>query len=126
MKRDAVDFQVVPIHQDAMHLRLENWGRWSNPPGLPDIAPGFDRVKSDEFDPDKESTSSLRSPVDVRDAIKIQSAMHFMPIKHRQALAWYYVTPSAPIKACRRIGCTAAGLVELVDDARQILINRKV
>ena len=126
MKREAVDFQVIPIHQDAMHLRLENWGRWSNPPGMPDIAPGFDRARSDELTRETSEASEIRAPVDVRDAIKIQSAMHFMPIKHRQALAWYYVTPSAPIKACRRIGCTAVGLVELVDDGRQMLINRKV
>lgn len=126
MKREPIDFHVVPAHQDKMHLRLENWGRWSNPPPAPDIAPGFDRARSDEIQRETSEASDARPPVDVRDAIKVQAAMHFMPIKHRQALAWYYVKPSAPIKACRMIACTPEQLVIYVDDGRQMLINRKV
>jgi hypothetical protein len=126
LKREHIDFHLVPAHQDKMHLRLENWGRWSNPPPTPDIAPGFDRARSDEIQRETSEASDSRPPVDVRDAIKLQAAMHFMPTKHRQALAWYYVKPSAPIRACRLIACTPEQLVAYVDDGRQMLINRRV
>jgi hypothetical protein len=126
VKRETIDFHSVPAHQDRMHARLENWGRWSSPPQTPDVAPGFDRARSDEIERETSEARDIRPPVDVRDAIKVQAAMHFMPTKHRQALAWYYVTPCTPIKACRLIGCTPVVLAELVDDGRNILMNRGV
>lgn len=126
MKRVTIDYHLIPAHQDRIHARLENWGRWSSPPQTQEVAPGFDRARSDEIERETSEARDIRPPVDIRDAIKIQSAMHFVPTQHRQALAWYYVTPSSPIKACRLIGCTPIELGQFVDNGRQMLMKLAV
>lgn len=127
MKRDAVDFQVIPLHQDKMHLRLDNWARWCEGPCRYDVAVGFGLFRSDEFtDKEDRLETEIRPPVNVLDAHKMQKGVSELPEKHRKAVQWYYVVRSAPIRACRQIACTPAMLVELVDDGRQMLINRNV
>jgi DNA-directed RNA polymerase specialized sigma24 family protein len=64
--------------------------------------------------------------VDKIDAAKIQSAVVALPTKHRLALSWAYIKRSNPRKAAQTIGVTMQGLRDLVNDARQMLINRGV
>ena len=123
MKRDLVDFHLIPDHQVLMHFRLQNWARSLASPKGGKVSPTFALYRStDRYD--IEPTTS--TPVDVPDAIAIAKAVRVLPEKHMRALGWYYVRPSSPVKACRDIGCTIAGLAQLSIDARQMLINRRV
>jgi hypothetical protein len=122
MMREAVDFHLVPQHQEAMHIRLINWGRAQrNTPGQA-CAPMFRQYRSSD---QWEGTTSSPS-VDKLDAEKINNAWKQLPTGNRAALAWQYVTPSSPSKACERIGCTMADLARFVVDGRQMLLNRNV
>ncbi len=71
MKRDDIDFEAVPQHQQAMHDRLLNWGRWCNGKPGPSVAPMFRQYRPDKFEVIYES----REPISQQDAGKIQSAV---------------------------------------------------
>ena len=75
---------------------------------------------------DQWAQPSVSMPVDQRDAARINKAWQQLPAKHRAAVAWHYVTPGSPNKACKRVGCTMEDLARLVVDGRQMLINRAV
>ncbi len=122
MKRDAVDFHFVPVAQEAIHLRLLNWARAQRNSTGSSTAPMFRQYRSS----DQWATPSVSMPVDQRDAAKVNKAWQMLPEKHRAAVAWHYVTPGSPIKACKGIGCTMADLAQFVVDARSMLINRRI
>lgn len=67
---------------------------------------------------------SVSEPVDKLDAAKIAKAVIALPVKHRGATQWHYVKPVAPGRAARELAVSLAGLAELVQDARTMLINR--
>jgi len=118
--REAVDFHFVPANQEAMHMRLLNWARAQRNSTGSATAPMFRQYRSS----DQWATPSVSMPVDQRDAAKVNKAWQMLPEKHRAAVAWHYITPGSPIKACRKIACTMDELARLVVDARQMLINR--
>lgn len=122
MKRDAVDFHLVPDHQEAIHIRLLNWARAQRNGTGSNCAPMFRQYRSS----DQWASASASVPVDQRDAAKVNKAWQHLPAKHRASLAWNYISPGSPAKACRGIGCTMDELARLVVDARQMLINRGV
>lgn len=122
MKRDAVDFHQIPEHQVPIHERLVNWARAQHSRSGSDSAPMFRQYRSS----DQWATPAVSSPVDQRDAAKINKGWQQLPAKHRAAVQWHYVTPGSPTKACKVIGCTMADLAGLVVDGRQMLINRRV
>jgi DNA-directed RNA polymerase specialized sigma24 family protein len=122
MMREAVDFHFVPQQQEAIHLRLLNWARAQRSSSGQSCAPMFRQYRSS----DQWATPNASSPVDQRDAAKINKAWQQLPAKHRASLGWHYVTPSSPTKACKAIGCTMEDLARLVVDARAMLINRRV
>lgn len=122
MKRDYVDFSEVPLHQMAIHGRLENWSISCFGRSGSNTSPMFRLYRSDEvWDPSPPSI-----PVDSADAAKIARAVSALPRPHMLAVNWYYVTRGAPIHGRRSIGCTLAELARYVIDGRQMLINRKV
>jgi hypothetical protein len=49
-----------------------------------------------------------------------------LPDAHSFAVQWSYVFGGNPRRAAQRVGETLAGLDRLVNDGRQMLINRKV
>lgn len=122
MKRDAIDFSAVPKHQQAMHLRLENWAKSLFGSTGCSVQPMFRLYRSDEhwIAPDP------AIPVDQHDASKVGKGVAFLPRWHQQALNWYYVKGGNPTRACKTIGCTKASLQAYVIDGRQMLINRGV
>jgi DNA-directed RNA polymerase specialized sigma24 family protein len=121
MIREAVDFHFVPAHQEAIHMRLINWARAQRNGSGSSTAPMFRQYRSS----DQWAQATVTSPIDQRDAARINKAWQQLPPKHRASLAWHYITPGSPQKACRQIGCTMAELAALVVDARTILINRR-
>lgn len=120
MMREAVDFHFVPEHQEAMHMRLLNWARAQRNSSGSATAPMFRQYRSS----DQWAQPNVSMPVDQRDAAKINKAWQQLPGKHRASLAWHYITPGSPTKACKGIGCTMADLARLVVDGRQMLVNR--
>ena len=124
MKRDYVDFSAVPEHQQDMHARLTNWGRWCHGSGHAQMSPMFRMYRSSDVYQHYGATTV--EPVDVADAARIAKGVIALPENHRHAMSWYYVSPTSPVRACRSIGCTQEGLALFVRDGRTMLINRRV
>lgn len=116
----SIDFSALPENQNAMHERLLNWARAQRSTSHCVVAPMFRQYRSS----DQWSGSTAHMPVDQQDAARINSAWQLLPAKPRAALAWHYITPGSPSKACRAIACTMSDLAQYVIDARQMLINR--
>ncbi len=128
MKRDAipyVDFAHVPEQQQAMHGRLENWGRSCNGKAASNTAPMFRQFRSSQTWASS-YCQETRQPVDRADAVKIARGVAFLPTWHRMALQWYYVQHTSVLSARKAIGCTTEMLAVYVTDARAMLINRGV
>jgi DNA-directed RNA polymerase specialized sigma24 family protein len=122
MKRDSfVDFFVVEPHQTAIHKRLENWAQWCYSSGGSSASPMFRLYRTADH---WERQSSI--PVDSHDATKIAKGIAALPEPHREALQWNYVYGGSPMKARQRLGVTAQGLLLLIRDGRQMLINREI
>lgn len=122
MKRDYVDFSIVPQHQSEMHARLENWAISCFGRAGSNMSPMFRLYRSDEvWDP-----TPPPIPVDGADAAKIAKGVASLPRPHMLAVNWFYITRGAPIHGRRAIGCTLQDLNRYVVDGRQMLINRKV
>lgn len=122
MKRDRfVDFFYVADHQQEIHKRLENWALSCYSGAGSSASPMFRLYRADNWE---RGTNSM--PVDHGDATKIAKGVAALPENHRLALHWNYVTGGSPTKARQRIGCTLDGLMLLISDGRQMLINRRV
>lgn len=124
MRRDLIDFFIVEDHQLAIHGRLENWAR----------TVGIWRMNGKQHPMWLKSQSGarqwhepeLREPTDTLDGHRLEKAVAQLPIPHRDALRWNYVHKGGPLHAARKLGVTKDGLLKLVRDARQMLINRMV
>jgi DNA-directed RNA polymerase specialized sigma24 family protein len=123
LKRDYVDFFLVPDNQLEMHARLLNWARY--------VTPGWSASQHPMWRQGKSNSRQWHSPVvredvDQLDGFKIERAVGLLPIPHREAIRWHYVHRSGPMKIRRQLGVTAEGLMKLVNDARAMLRNRGV
>lgn len=118
-----VDFHEVPEHQRAIDARLVNWGRWAMNRGFGmDCAPMFALYRS--ADPLRQYGSTTAEAVDRMDAQAMQKAVAHLPGPHRLSLSWCYIRRNNPAKAARTIGVSLPGLRKLIDDGRQMLVNR--
>ena len=105
-----------------MDQRLVNWGRAQRNGSGQHVAPMFRQYRSS----DQWHGTTSSPTVDQQDAAKVNAGWQKLESDQRAALAWQYVTPSSPAKACKGIGCTMDGLAALVVQGRQELINRRV
>lgn len=121
MRREQIDFHIVAPQHEAIHARLLNWARWCNGRPGSSVSPMFRAYRST----DVWAAPSIGEPVDKLDAARIGKAVIALPGNHRAATQWHYVKPVAPSRAARTIGVTLADLAELVQDARQMLLNRR-
>lgn len=125
MKRDLIDFFVVEDHQLDMHVRLENWSRWvehrMRQGGKQNPMWANTRSNARQWhDPE------LREPTNELDGQAMEKAVALLPIPHRDAIRWSYVWRGGPLHMARRLGVTKDGLMRLVRDGRQMLMNRRV
>ena len=122
MRRDAIDIFMIDPHHEAIHMRLENWARWVNPGqrGWP-MAAIWQLGKSNAR---QWHAPVLNPTVDQLDGARIESAVRQLPLKHRDALRWWYVYRYDIRKARKRLGQTSDGLMLLVRDGRTMLDNR--
>jgi DNA-directed RNA polymerase specialized sigma24 family protein len=122
--RTAIDFHAVEEKHHDIHARLQNWARWLHGSGPPSISPMFRMYRSTARARGAEHTWAS-NPVDGIDAARIARYITHIPIKHRQAVNWCYVRPVNPRRAAQEIGVTPEGLLLLLRDARQMLVNRR-
>lgn len=122
MRRDKfIDFfYVAPNHQE-IHKRLENWARSCFSSGGSSASPMFRLYRPDNYE-----RGAIGLPVDHSDATKIAKGVAALPENHRLAIHWSYITGGSPTKARQRIGCTLDGLMQLIADGRQMLVNRRI
>lgn len=126
--REFVDFASVPEHQWPMHDRLENWARAQRGGDKQSgsAAPIFKLHKSDEWH-SREYGAETALSVDRSDAVLVAKGVIALPEKHRAALQWYYIRHgSNPMGKRAELGVTLRDLAQLVIDARQMLINRRI
>lgn len=121
--KTEIDFHAVDPKHAEIDRRLTNWGRWCNGSGGPSSSPMFRlfrspaRVRADYG-------TNVSVPVDKSDAIRLSKAVIALPAPHRAAINWSYVRPVNPRRAAAAIGTTLEGLMLLVRDGRQMLVNR--
>lgn len=122
MRRDRfIDFFYVAPHQQEIHKRLENWAQNCYSGGGSSASPMFRLYRPDNWE-----RGEAQIPVDHHDAAKIAKGVAALPIQHRQAIQWNYIEGGSPAKARRKLGVTLEGLMSLISDGRQMLINRQV
>lgn len=122
MRRDQfVDFFYVAPGQQEIHKRLENWANSCFSGGGSSASPMFRLYRPDNFE-----RAAPSIPVDPHDAAKIAKGVSLLPEPHRRALSWNYIEGGSPHKARQKLGVTIAGLMLLINDGRQMLINRRV
>lgn len=123
MKRDKfVDFFYVAPHQQDMHKRLENWATSCFSSGDGGNASPMFRL----YRPDNYERGYSGIAVDIHDAHKIAKGVAALPVLHRQALNWNYIDGGSPRRIRQKLGVTLDGLMLLISDGRNMLINRGV
>ena len=122
MKRDAIDFHVIPEKQQAIHARLENWARWVRvrPHGW-QTHPMFRMFQSKAR---QWEAPVIRNPVNTLDAALVEKAVSALPEKHREAIRWCYVYAGNPAGMARHLAVSKQGLLDLVNAGRSMLNNR--
>jgi hypothetical protein len=123
VRRDDVDFSAaVPYAHEAMDKRLRDWARWCRPRKGSQVHVMWRQYVASQVFQGAASTM----PLDTLDAVKIEKAVHALPDAHSFAVQWSYVFGGNPRRAAQHVGETLAGLAQLVNDGRQMLINRRV
>lgn len=122
-KGAPIDFHAVPAHQREIDGRLRNWGIWCNSRQAASSSPMF-RLASAPIAVRRDANARAGNTLDRTDAIRMAQAVTALPEKHAGALNWCYVKPVSPRKACEAIGVSMEGLAALLDEGRQMLVNR--
>ncbi len=122
-KVHAVDFFRIPGDQQAIHERLENWGRYVAVKRQYWVSPMWRQGRSGGR---QWHVPELAQVVDTLDGHKIEKGVGMLPEPHREALRWSYVYKTHPSRPRRALGVTEGGLMRLISDGRRMLINRGV
>jgi hypothetical protein len=122
VKRRLIDFDHIDRRHAVIHERLLNWAIWCRGSGRTPPSPMFRQYRSSDARSGHETSLS----VDSLDAHKIEKAVVALPAPHRMSLQWWYVYPVSVSRACRWVATTKDGLYLLCQDARQMLLNRRV
>ena len=117
-----MDFFAIEDRHVAIHARLEQWARWVRvrPHGW-QTAPMFRQYRSKAF---QWHTPEIRPQINTLEAVEMEKAVSRLPEKHRDAIRYAYVWQGSPVAEARRLGVTKQGLMELIQAARTMLINR--
>ena len=58
------------------------------------------------------------------DGLELERRVGALPPKYREVLRWAYVWRTGPAKIKRTLGVTSEGLMQILRDARQMLVER--
>lgn len=118
------DLFRIPARHEAVDQRLTEWAKWVRvKPALWCVQPMFRgyQSKSRQWETDPHIPVAINTLA----AHEIEKVVSFLPEKHRTAIRWAYVfshIPDARVRA--ELGCTRVALWALVNDARDMLVNR--
>jgi DNA-directed RNA polymerase specialized sigma24 family protein len=114
--------------------RLETWSRWATARG----SRGADCMTGAICDGlRKAAVGNVRSgsstdPIDASDAIRIEQAMHQIPVQQKMLLDWCYIKNARPEVICRKLSIPVRPASEFVNQFRaaqqaleQAVDNRK-
>lgn len=115
--------RIHPRH-DAVHARLEAWGRWVKVVpkewGTQPMFRGY-QSKARHW----EVSPHIHVPVNTMEALAVEREVALLPDRHRDALRWFYVASWVhPGVVMRRMGVSADELYLVLHDARDMLANR--
>ena len=118
-----IDFHHIATRHDAIHLRLEAWGRWVRVSPKPWAThPMWRNARTPrqwDIDP------VVHQTLNTLEAHEIERAVSHLPDKHRSAIRWAYVFPYIHQgKIQRELAVTADALAKLIVDSRDMLANR--
>ena len=118
-----IDLNHIPARHDAIHARLEEWNRWVRvKPQLWATQPMFRQYKAPR---QHEHDAHVPISINTLAAHEIERAVSMLPDKHRTAIRFAYVYNNVHIGKIRRlIGVTENDLLDLINGARDMLINR--
>ena len=118
------DFAHIPARHDAVDLRLTEWARWVRvSPQRWATQPMFRGYQSKARH--WELSPEIKVAVNTIAAHEIEKVVSMLPDRHRTALRWHYVWPALHINAVQReLGATREALLALVNDGRDMVINR--
>jgi DNA-directed RNA polymerase specialized sigma24 family protein len=123
MKRDDwVDFFQVHERHYEIDARLRAWASWVRvrPVGW-QVAPMFRQYRSKAWQWERPEP---RAALNIPEAVEMEKAVSLLPEKHRTAIRFAYVFCGSPGKVCRDLGVSKAGLMELIQNGRTMLVNR--
>ena len=114
--------RIHPRHKE-IDLQLEHWGRWVvHHPQAWRTQPMFAQYRSHAWQWETPEVKVQGLPGVNAEIERMVSAL---PDKHRTAIRWAYAWPWVPVNKVRRdLGVTRADLLQLLDDSRDMLINR--
>ena len=118
----VVDYNYIKPEHEAIHARLENWERWVRvrPHGWFTHPMWRNSRTSRQW----EVSPYIGVPVNTIDAMLIEKAVSALPVKHREAVRWWYVYRRDPVAMARNLGVSKQGLADLVEACRTMLKNR--
>lgn len=119
----TVDFSSIPTRQDAIHIRLEQWGHWcTRHPTGGNVAPMFRLYRSKARQWEMPVIHVQASPVD---NLEIERAVRWTPEPHRTILRWAYCFPWVPVSAImREAACSRQDVADKLVQARDMVKNR--
>lgn len=117
------DISHISARHSEINLRLEQWGRWvTQTPKAWSVSPMFRQYRSHAWQWEMPELVVHGNPLDHTET---ERAVAVLPSKHRTVIRWAYAFPWVPPTAVRReLGLTKDGLVDTLNDARDMLINR--
>ena len=119
-----IDMNAVPSHQKEMHDELINWAMWAKPGSGQKMHPMWAQSKSNAW---QWHPREFRPTCDVLQAQKTEKAICKLPSLHRNALIWFYIYSEVTVTKARKwLGVTIEMLNRLVNESRQMLMNRDV
>ena len=118
----VVDYNHIKPEHEAIHAMLVNWERWVR---VRQHGWSTHPMWKNSRTPRHWDVSPHTSiPVNTIDAMLIEKAVSALPVKHREAVRWWYVYRRDPVAMARNLGVSKQGLADLVEAGRAMLQNR--
>lgn len=117
------DYHHVPARQDAIHLRLEQWGLWVRyRPHTWATHPMWRMSKSNAW---QWHVPELKPALNPIECLEVERAVAIIPEPFRVSVRWCYASPWVPVSVIRReTRTTKEGLEELIIRGRDMVNNR--